>query len=129
MRVPTIPIAVTRTSRATLSPACEKHTTDVVDAHADVPQLVVPIVAVGVTAPAPKFTPLTVTLYPADVAALASATKLTTGAAPVVVASRMTRQLQPAAAASLQPSPHVGCIIRSEPDAEQKDARSTQMVG
>ena len=78
--MPTTPATVARTSWRVPSPRCSMHTIDVVDAHAAVLQLLAPTVAVGVVALSPKLSPLTVTLYPAVTAALASATKLTAGA-------------------------------------------------
>ena len=56
------------------------HATDVLDSHAVVAQLLSPTADVGVVELTAKFIPDTVTLHPDDTAALASATKLTTGA-------------------------------------------------
>ena len=69
-----------RSSWLTPSPVLSMHTTDVDEAHAEVTQLVSPIVDVGVVPLTAKFIPDTVTLQPAVTAALASATKLATGA-------------------------------------------------
>jgi hypothetical protein len=60
--VPTTPLTVTPTVRAEDSPTAIMHTSDVDDAHAAVPQLLYPTVAVGVRAPMLKLTPDTVTL-------------------------------------------------------------------
>ena len=60
--MPTAPPAVTRTACAVASPIAAMHTSDVEDAHAAVPQLLCPTVAVAVRAPMLKLTPDTVTL-------------------------------------------------------------------
>ena len=81
MRVPTIALTVATTILPTPSPLADRHTTDVVDAHADVGQWLSPIVDVGVASEYPKSSPETVTLHPSVEAALSSLRKLTTGAA------------------------------------------------
>jgi hypothetical protein len=90
VRVPTTPATVARSSWPTPSPPRRRHTTDDVDAHEAVAQLLSPTVAVGVVAATPKFNPDTVTLYPAVTAALASEEKLTTGAVHAAAAQSQT---------------------------------------
>jgi len=60
--LPTTPATVTRNSWLTPSPVPSMHTTDDVDAHAAVAQLLRPMVDVGVVVLAAKFMPDTVTL-------------------------------------------------------------------
>jgi len=67
-------------SCATPCPPIGRQTTDVDDAHDDVPQLLSPRRLLGVASRAPKLTPDTVTLQPTVVATLKESTKLTTGA-------------------------------------------------
>ena len=63
------------------SPAANRNTADEEDAHAVVAQVVTPNRIDGVTSSDPKLIPDTVTLYPADAAALISEMKLAEGAA------------------------------------------------
>jgi hypothetical protein len=80
VRVPTTADTVAAASFATPSPGVVKQMTDVDDAHAAVAQLDMPSRDDGVASSEPKSSPDTVTLHPVVDAALASPTKLTTGA-------------------------------------------------
>ena len=72
---------VTRKSFSGPSPAGSMQTTEESEAHDAVVQLVKPTRFDGVASSEPKPIPDTVTLYPAVVTPLSSATKLTEGAA------------------------------------------------
>ena len=90
--MPTTPATVAVTVAAVPYPCASRQTTAVPDAHDVVPQLLSPTRAEGVSVRGAKLMPVTVTLQPAVTTALASAAKLTTGAAPRCKVRRVKRQ-------------------------------------